>query len=78
MGGILDAMTGGALWGIGFALAVGVTRSGGQGLRMLTKAVMKGGFAVADHTREVGDGVNALYAEANAERRRVQKKRSVS
>ena len=62
----------GALWGIGAGLVVTVTRGGGEGVRGLTKGLVKGYLAVADRvqetTAELREGLDDLAAEVRAER----------
>jgi hypothetical protein len=62
----------GALWGIGAGLVVTFTRGGGEGVRSLTKGVVKGYLAVADRvqetTAEMREGFDDLAAEVRAER----------
>ena len=64
----------GALWGLGAGLVVTVTRGGGEGLRSLTKSVLKGYVVVADRvqetTAELREGLEDLAAEVRAERAR--------
>ena len=62
----------GALWGFGAGLVVTFTRGGGEGLRSMTKSVLKGYMAVADRmqetTAELREGLDDLAAEVRAER----------
>src|SRR5215472_16036198 len=44
----VDALTGGAIWGIGFGVALGLARTAGGGLRPMVKEAMKGAIAVGD------------------------------
>lgn len=68
----IGAATGGVVWGIGFAAAMGVVRAMGTGLRPAAKGAMRGGFAVVDWVRNAAEqtkeGVEDLYHEAKAER----------
>lgn len=68
----IDAVTGGAIWGIGFAAALGAVQAVGTGLRPAAKGAIRGGFAVADWARNAAEyareGVEDLYHEARAER----------
>ncbi len=68
---LLDAVTGGALWGAGFALALGAVRAVGRGMRPVAKTVIKGGVAATDWvqtvTAESREGLQDLYHEARAE-----------
>ncbi len=72
MGEFLEAVTGGAVWGAGFALALGAVRSSGGGLRALAKGAVKTGVAAADWVRsataESRETLQDLYHEAKAER----------
>ena len=62
----------GALWGLGAGVVITVTRGGGEGLRSVTKGVLKGYLAVADRvqetTAELREGLDDLAAEVRAER----------
>ena len=62
----------GALWGLGAGVVVTLTRGGGEGLRSVTKGVLKGYLAVADRvqetTAELREGLDDLAAEVRAER----------
>lgn len=68
----IGALTGGVIWGVGFGLALGLTRTAAGGLRPLIKDAMKGAVAVQDWvstTVEQGkESVEDLYHEAQAER----------
>lgn len=72
MDGFLDALTGGAVWGIGFGLALGAVRNSGGVLRTATKSVIKGGAAATEWVRtttaESRETMQDLYHEAKAER----------
>jgi hypothetical protein len=61
----------GALWGLGAGLVLTVTRGGGEGLRDVSKGLMKGYIAVADRmqeaTAEMREGFDDLAAEVRAE-----------
>jgi hypothetical protein len=69
----LDSLTGGAVWGVGFGLALGLVRSSGAGLRAVTKGAIRTGIAatdwVRDTTAESRETLQDLYHEAQAERR---------
>jgi hypothetical protein len=69
----VDAVTGGAIWGVGFGVALGLVRAASQGFRPSVKEVMKGAISVGDWVNEtVAEGresVEDLYHEAQAERR---------
>jgi hypothetical protein len=62
----------GALWGLGAGVVVTLTRGGGEGMRSVTKNVLKGYLAVADRiqeaTAEMREGLDDLAAEVRAER----------
>ena len=62
----------GALWGLGAGLLVTFTRGGGDGLRSVTKGVLRGYLVVADRvqeaTAELREGLDDLAAEVRAER----------
>lgn len=68
----VDALTGGAIWGVGFGLALGLTRTAAGGLRPIVKEAMKGVVSVGDWvstTAEQGrETVEDLYHEAQSER----------
>jgi hypothetical protein len=61
----------GALWGLGAGLVLTVTRGGGEGLRSVTKGLMRSYIAVADRvheaTAEMREGIDDLAAEVRAE-----------
>jgi hypothetical protein len=67
----VDALTGGAIWGIGFGVALGLARTAGGGLRPMVKEAMKGAIAVGDWVSgTVAEGretVEDLYHEAKAD-----------
>jgi len=68
----VDSVTGGAVWGIGFAVALGAVRMLGTGLRPVTKGAIRGAIAVGDAvssvTAEGRETLQDLYHEAKAER----------
>jgi hypothetical protein len=72
MESFIETVGSGAIWGLGFGLALGVVRSGGAGLRPLVKGAMKGavvaGEWVRDATEESRETLQDLYHEAKAER----------
>jgi len=72
MGEFLDAVTGGAVWGIGFALAMGLVRGASGGLRPVARTAVKGAVAAGDWvsgaTAEARETLQDLYHEAKAER----------
>jgi hypothetical protein len=67
-----EALTGGAVWGAGFALAAGVLGGLGKGMRPLAKNVIKGSIAVSDWVRsateETRETFADIYEEARSER----------
>ncbi len=71
MGGLLATVTGGAIWGVGFAIGVGVVRAAGDGLRPVIRSAMKGApTATAFVERAAAEGretVIDLYHEAKVE-----------
>ncbi len=68
----VDALTGGAIWGIGFGLAVGAVKVTSQGLRPVARGVIKSAVVVGDWvqqvTEESRETLQDLYHEAKAER----------
>ena len=66
----VDALTGGAIWGIGFGVALGLVRVAGGGVRPLVRDAMKGALSVGDWVSgTVAEGretVEDLYHEAKA------------
>jgi hypothetical protein len=72
VGGFLETVGGGALWGVGFALALGATRGAGGLLRGAAKRTIRSGMAVGDWVRtstaEGRETLQDVYHEARAER----------
>lgn len=70
MGEFVDTLTGGAIWGVGFAAALGIAQSFG-GLRPALKGAMRGVVATSDWvrgaTQESRETLQDLYQEAKAE-----------
>ncbi len=70
---VFDALTGGAIWGLGFGLAMTAVRGAGSGLRPVAKNLIKGVVMVSDWvqsaTAEGRETVEDLYHEAQAERK---------
>jgi hypothetical protein len=66
-----EAVAGGAIWGVGFAVALGAVRSAGGGLRPVAKRTIKGALAARDWvqtvTAESRENIEDLYHEARAE-----------
>lgn len=71
---LLDAMTGGALWGIGFGLALSLVQTAGTGVRPVAKRLVKGvvevGDRVATAAQEVRESIEDLAHEVEVERSR--------
>ncbi len=69
----LDAVTGGAIWGVGFGLALGLTRAVSTGLRPFAKNAVRSVVGVSEWvstTIEEGrESAEDLYHEAQAERK---------
>lgn len=67
----LDAVTGGAIWGVGFGIALGLTRAAAGGLRPFAKEAIKGAVTAGDWVRgtvaESRESIEDLYHEAKAE-----------
>jgi len=67
----LDAMTGGAVWGVGFGLAMAAVQAAGSGLRPVMKGGVRGAVQVGDWVRNVTaesrENLQDVYAEARAE-----------
>jgi hypothetical protein len=67
----VDALTGGAIWGVGFGIALGLTRAAAGGVRPLLKDAMKSAVLVGDWvgtTVEQGkESIEDLYHEAQSE-----------
>jgi Protein of unknown function (DUF5132) len=69
---VVDALTGGAIWGIGFGVALGVVRAAGAGVRPVTKAAVRTTIGFTDWMRqataEARESLDDIYHEARAER----------
>jgi hypothetical protein len=67
----LDAVTGGAIWGVGFGLALAAVQSVGQGVRPVAKNTLKGALSLGDWLRdataEARENLEDTYHEARAE-----------
>jgi len=71
----LDAVTGGAIWGVGFGLGLAAIQAVGQGLRPAAKGTLRGAMSVGDWLRDVSaearenfeDTVHEARAEMNAQ-----------
>jgi hypothetical protein len=68
----LGRLVTGALWGAAAGVVVAVTRGGGEGLRDVTRGLLKTYLTVADRAQEAAaemrEGFEDLAAEARAER----------
>jgi hypothetical protein len=66
-----DAVTGGAIWGVGFGLAVAAVQSLGKGMRPVAKGTLRGALGVGDWVRnttaESRETLQDVYHEARAE-----------
>jgi hypothetical protein len=71
MGELLESLTGGAIWGLGFALGLGAIRASGQGLRPVVRTAIKGALAATEWVQSAAvegrETVTDLYHEAKAE-----------
>ena len=67
----VESVVGGAIWGVGFALALGAVRAAGSGSRPALKSAIKGSFAVSEWVRTAAatgrETVEDVYHEARAE-----------
>jgi hypothetical protein len=67
----LDAVTGGAIWGVGFGLGLAAMQAVGQGLRPVAKGTLRGAMSVGDWLRDVSaearENLEDTYHEARAE-----------
>ncbi|HLZ08776.1 MAG TPA: DUF5132 domain-containing protein [Chloroflexota bacterium] len=68
----VDAVTGGAVWGIGFGVALTLVRTAGGGLRPLAKDAMKTAVTFGDWINgtvaEGREAIEDIYHEAKAEK----------
>lgn len=73
----LDAVTGGAIWGVGFGVALAAVQAVGAGVRPVAKDAMRGAMALGDWVRDTSaqarENLEDSYHEARAE---VQHERS--
>lgn len=71
MGELLGTVTGGAIWGIGFAVGLGAMRAAGDGLRPVIRTALKSALAatafVEQAAAEGRETVRDLYHEAKVE-----------
>lgn len=67
----LDAVTGGAIWGIGFGVAIAAVQAAAGGIRPVAKNTMRGGIALGDWMRDVTsearENLQDIYHEAQTE-----------
>ena len=67
----VDAVTGGAVWGVGFGLAMAAVQAAGSGLRPVAKNGLRGALHVGDWLRNVTaesrETLQDVYHEARAE-----------
>jgi len=74
MGGLLEGLAGGAIWGVGFAVGLAAIRASGQGLRPVVRTAVKGAVAATEWVQnaatESRETVTDLYHEAKAEAER--------
>jgi hypothetical protein len=67
----VDAVTGGAIWGVGFGLALAAVQAVGQGVRPVAKTTVKGAISIGDWLRDVSaearENLEDTYHEARAE-----------
>ena len=67
----LDAVTGGAIWGVGFGLALSAVQAVGGGLRPTAKGAVRGALGLGDWVRNVTaesrETLQDVYHEARAE-----------
>ncbi len=78
----LNAASGGAIWGIGFGVGMGLLGAANGGARSLTKGALRGAMAVGDWmrsaTEESRETLQDVYHEAKAEREESIDSNSVS
>jgi hypothetical protein len=67
----VSAVTGGAVWGVGFGLAMSAVQAAGSGLRPVAKTTVRNALNVGDWVRNVTaesrETLQDVYAEARAE-----------
>ena len=67
----VDAVTGGAVWGIGFGLALTAVQALGGGVRPVARGTLRGAFGVGEWVRNVTaesrETLQDVYHEARAE-----------
>ena len=68
---LVDAVSGGVVWGVGFGLAMAAVQSAATGLRPVAKGTVRGALGVGDWLRngtaEGRETLQDVYAEARAE-----------
>jgi hypothetical protein len=68
---LVEGLTGGAAWGVGFGLAMRLLGGLGQGLRPAVKNAVRGGIVAQDWLRsataEARETLQDIYEEARAE-----------
>jgi hypothetical protein len=66
-----EAVTGGAIWGVGFGLALSAVQAVGGGMRPVTKGAVRAALGVGDWMRNVTaesrETLQDVYHEARAE-----------
>jgi molybdenum-dependent DNA-binding transcriptional regulator ModE len=65
--GAMGRLFNGMLWGLGAGLVVTAARGGGEGLRTVTKTVLKGYIAVADRFQEAASEARENFEDLAAE-----------
>ena len=72
MGEFLDAVTNGAIWGVGFGLGAAAVRTAAVALKPVARSAVKGTLAagnwVKSASEESRESLQDLYHEAQAER----------
>ena len=67
----VDAVTGGAIWGVGFGLALSAVQAVGGGVRPVAKGAVRGTLGIGDWLRNVTaesrETLQDVYHEARAE-----------
>jgi hypothetical protein len=67
----LEAVTGGAIWGVGFGLALSAVQAVGGGMRPVAKGAVRGTLSIGDWLRnataESRETLQDVYHEAKAE-----------
>ena len=67
----VDAITGGAIWGVGFGLALSAVQAVSGGVRPVAKGAVRGAFGVGEWMRNVTaesrETLQDVYHEARAE-----------